>query len=248
MRALYDGQFSDAERLSLLARDLGQRARSQDSARNFTGQFVTLRLEQGRPAEIEDLVRRIRQQPARTSIFRAAALRALSDDGQHDAARAGLEAWRGEGIPDPLDDTSGVLSLMVLGGVCYAEGQADAAAEVARRLERYAGENAASTFGGVCLGPVDRVRGLLAITLGRHDEALALLRDSERATERQGARPTLTRVRLGLAEALLARGRRGDAAAAREMAASAVGLGEALGMLSIASRARSIANGNRTSR
>jgi DNA-binding winged helix-turn-helix (wHTH) protein len=243
MRALYEGQFADAERLALLARDLGQRARTQDSERNFTGQLVTLRLEQGRPAEIEDLVRRIRQQPARTSIFRAGALRALSDDGQHDEARAGLDAWRREGIPDPLDDTSGVLSLMVLGGVCFAEGDADAAAEVARPLERYVGENATSTFGGVCLGPVDRVLGLLAITLGRHDEAITRLRDSERATERQGARPTLTRVRLGLAQALLARGKRGDVAAAREMATSAAGLAEALGMESIASRARSIAEG-----
>ncbi|MGH7292873.1 MAG: hypothetical protein ACREJT_16760, partial [Myxococcota bacterium] len=153
MRALYEGQFADAERLANLARELSRRARTQDSARNFVGQLTTLRLEQGRPNEIEEFLRGIRQQERRTSIIRAALLRTLAECGKSDEARAELEKWRREGFPGPLDDTNGVISLMLLGGVCFTEGAQAAAADVMQRLERYAGENAAATFGHVCLGP-----------------------------------------------------------------------------------------------
>jgi hypothetical protein len=241
MRALYEGQLGDAQHLSASARDLGLRARSQDSARNFAGQLAMLRFEQGRPRELEDQLRGIRQQFTRISLWRGAFLRSLCDGNKHDEARAELDAWRADGLPDPLADSNGTVSLVLLADVCSAVASRDGAAEVMQRLERYQGECAAPAFGAVCLGPVDRALGLLALTLGRPDEAIARLRSAERASERQGARPTLTRVRLALAEALRARKGPGDVPAARELAASASGLAESLGMQLVAARAHALA-------
>jgi hypothetical protein len=241
MRALYDGQLAEAEPLCVSARDLGESARSQDSARNFAGQLAMLRRDQGREGEIVALLRGIRGQLERISIWRAAFTALLSETGHHDEARRDLEAWRLEGFPDPLDDSNGVVSLTLLGDASADERQRDSAAEVLRRLERYAGENAAPAYGAVCLGPVERVLGRLALTLGRTDEAVVRLRAAERACERQGARPWLTRVRVALAEALHSRAKPGDPAAAREVAASALGLAESLGMPKVATRARALA-------
>jgi tetratricopeptide (TPR) repeat protein len=238
MRALFDGRLDDVEPLAVRARDLGSVARSQDSARNFAGQLATLRREQGRSGEIVELLRGARAQFARISIWRAGFVNALADGGKRDEARAELDAWLREGLPDPLADSNGVVSLVLLGEVCSDVNARDAANEIQKRLERYAGENAAPAFGAVCVGSVDHALGLIASTLGRPDEALTRLRSAERASERQGARPTLARARLGIARALRQRGEAGDEAAAREIAASSAALAESLGMSLVAARAR----------
>ncbi len=240
MRALIDGRFDEAERLSVLANSLGLRARSQDSARNHAGQIASLRREQGRVGEVEGPLRGLREKFARISLWRAAFVQALCEGGKLDEARAELAAWFRDGLPDPLADSNGVVSLVVLGDVCSELNARDCAAEILQRLERYAGENAAPAFGAVCVGSVDRVLGLLASALGRRDEAIARLRGAERASERQGARPMLARVRLGLAQALRARSAPGDSAAARELAASASALAESLEMPLVASQARAL--------
>jgi hypothetical protein len=187
---------------------------------------------------MEPLVRGAREQFSRISVWRAGFLRVLSQTGKLDEARAELDVWLREGLPDPLADSNGVITLVLLGELCWELSASEAAHEIVKRLESYAGENAAPAFGAVCFGSVDQALGWLALTLGRADEALDRMRSAERASERQGARPALAHVRLGIAHALRKRGAPGDVAAAREVAGSAAALAESLGMAVVAARAR----------
>jgi len=237
MRALMDGRLEEAEALIVEGRDLGLRARSQDAARNFAGQFGTLRFEQDRNAEVEAAMRSMREHFARISVWRAGWLRALALLGRLEEARAELEAWQRDGFPDPLDDSNGVVSLVLLAETCAELGAAGAAAELLPSLSPYAGENAAPAFGAVCLGPVDLALGGLARVCGRTGEAIAHLEAAERNGERQGARPTLARARLERAKALAERGRTGDLRQARELARSSLALAESVGLPDVARRA-----------
>jgi hypothetical protein len=51
---------------------------------------------------------------------------------------------------------------------------------------------------------------LLALALGRHDDAVTYLEEAVAINQRAGALPWLTRARFNLAEALAARGAEGD--------------------------------------
>ncbi len=88
MRALFEGRLGEVEPLAQQARDLGQRARSQDSARNFAGQISLLRIEQGRSRELEDIMRGARTQFPRISIWRAVLLRVLAHIGKSGEPKA----------------------------------------------------------------------------------------------------------------------------------------------------------------
>lgn len=58
VRALFRGEFSEAEHLAEEALRLGQRAQAWDAGFSYGIALFALRREQGRLAEIEDLVRR----------------------------------------------------------------------------------------------------------------------------------------------------------------------------------------------
>jgi class 3 adenylate cyclase len=68
-----------------------------------------------------------------------------------------------------------------------------------------------------CNGPVDRVLGLLARTMGRIDDAERHLRNAVEIATRMGDRPGMAVSGLALAELLLARGEPNDRELAQEM-------------------------------
>ncbi len=240
MRALLDGRFDAAERLVTEGRDLGVRAQNQDALRNYAGQYSQLLHDLGREREIEPALRGMRERFPRISVWRAGWMRMLASLGERDSVHAELAAWEREGFPDPLDDSNGVISLVLLAGAASRIGAKSAAHSLLPLLEGYSGENAAPAFGALCLGPIDLALGELCLVTGDHARALTLLEPAERSAERLGARPMLARARLSRARALAARGARADAARARELAGASAALAESLGMPDLAREARSV--------
>jgi ATP/maltotriose-dependent transcriptional regulator MalT len=96
-----------------------------------------------------------------------------------------------------------------------------------------------------CNGCASRLLGMLASVLGEWDEAERRFFEAREMHVRMGARPFLARTELAWAEMLLARGERGDDAAARERLAEAIVIADALGMVVLAERARALVAGAR---
>jgi hypothetical protein len=98
--------------------------------------------------------------------------------------------------------------------------------------ERHAAALEAQAGTAVPLPPcaVDRLLGLLALTAGRLDEAVARLRAAVDFCARAGYRPEEAWAAADLAGALAARGAEGDEAEAARLRASAVAIAADLGM------------------
>jgi hypothetical protein len=89
----------------------------------------------------------------------------------------------------------------------------------------------------VCVEPpLSRQLGLVAQTLGRHDEAVSHLEDALDRTERAGMRGHFARLRFELAEALVARDKQGDRDRAATLVASARTLARELGQSGLLQR------------
>jgi hypothetical protein len=119
-------------------------------------------------------------------------------------------------------------------------GDARRAAMIERLLTPYR-DRMGFGSGEVSSGPVERVRGLLALMDGRHDEALELIENAERDATRKGARLWTVRSNVDRARVLLARDRPGDGAAARQLVDEALAACRALGLTAIEREARAVA-------
>jgi hypothetical protein len=87
-----------------------------------------------------------------------------------------------------------------------------------------------------CHGPVERHLGLLALTAGRIDAAVAHFEAAIATATRMGARPNVAYAMHGLALALRARDATGDAARAKDLVQDVERLARELGMVSLLRR------------
>jgi hypothetical protein len=90
-------------------------------------------------------------------------------------------------------------------------------------------------------GPIAYYLGLLAATLGRHDEAEAFFHDAMTIAQRLGSPGWLARSEVRLAELLLRRGAPEDADQVHRLAAQACTAAEDLGMAGVAEQAKAAA-------
>jgi hypothetical protein len=115
-------------------------------------------------------------------------------------------------------------------------GDAAAAAAVADRLARHAGD--ITVYGGIgALGPVDRFLGRAEAVAGRYPAAEEHLRAGAELAARWDLLPSLARASLALAELLVDRGRAADAA---EPARTAAEVAAAVGMRRVLRQARTL--------
>ena len=122
-RALIDGRFGDAERLSAQALEAGERAQEPVSAMFFAIQdMLTRRLRRSPTDELRleqaidnltDLARRYPALPA----WRCSLAAAHAELGHEGEARAVFETLAAEGFTDLPNDTQWMLSLVLLGEV-----------------------------------------------------------------------------------------------------------------------------------
>jgi DNA-binding CsgD family transcriptional regulator len=120
-----------------------------------------------------------------------------------------------------------------------AFGDVDAARELAALLAGLP-TIAAGGAGVYCCGSLDALLGRLVAVQGEWDEAVARFEAALAADSRTGARPAAVNDRVGLAGALLDRGRAADLPRARDLARAALAEAHRLGMPGPERRAREL--------
>ena len=139
------------------------------------------------------------------------------------AARRHLEVISANDFARLPRDANRVAILCELAEAVGALGDVECAGALYALLTPYAGRNCTNGRAAMCYGATDHFLGRLAQTRGRHEEAIAHYEDAEALNERLEAHSRQPDTQHRHAEALLARGDRGD----RERALALLGAAEA---------------------
>jgi class 3 adenylate cyclase/tetratricopeptide (TPR) repeat protein len=231
MRALLAGKFEEAERLAQAALAIGQDAQSGTNLafQFFSIQLFAIRWEQGKLAELTDVVKSfVEQYPALR--WRVGLAFLYAETGDEAAARAELQHIFKDGLLDVPDDANQVISLTFLAEICARLGDAECAASVYPRLSRYDGRTGIIGSPAACVGAVARSLGLLAHIAGRWEEAERHFETALAMNRRMGALPFVARTGLGYAKMLGARAAPGDFDRAARFLTEATEIAELLGM------------------
>ena len=232
--AFVDGRFDVVDRVATSDSFAGA---FQDTYTAPLAQLYILaaRRETGRLAEIAPLLDVVASYPNYPTVRHAVAALYVETGRNDDAKRTLAETATAAAIP--------AWALVLRAEACAAIGDRSQAADLYERLRRHQGCMAVVSNGLLCLGPVDRGLGLLALTLGRPPDAIRHFETAVALCLRFGARGALIRTRADLAVALAARGRPGDVEAARLMAAAAAAEAATIGMAGVAERVAPLLGG-----
>jgi hypothetical protein len=226
---LFDGSFTDAERLISEAAELGRRAQGADAEVSFRLQTYVLRRETGGVETMEPLIRESIDEFPWYPMFRCVVADLCARTGRRDEARdvlASLSADRFSGLPV---DSQWLFSMTLMAD---AAAEADDAERASELYELLLPSASLTAYGPpeVVIGTVARALGDLAATAGRWDEAERHLESAIAAERSMKALPWLAHSYLGLAAALLGRGRDRDEDRAASLLADAARIAERLGM------------------
>lgn len=238
-RCMMSGRLDEAERLFVLAAELGGRIPGSPAGLIFGGQLFVLRWLQGRLAELEPASAAYVEQYPAVPSWRAGLAKVECAAGKVDDARARLHDLVADECAVVPHDGLWLNTVALLGDVCADTG----ALEHAQALERVL-----APCSGLCaimptaawVGPVDRVLGRLAALQEHWDEGLAYLAQAAQLCERASCPVALVQVRLDHAELLLSRRRCSDIDAVRAAARAALTGAETMGMRAATTRAVAI--------
>jgi class 3 adenylate cyclase len=162
----------------------------------YAAQLFAVRREMGTLDEIEPMLAATVAGGEGPLAFRAALALAWVDQGRSKDAAAALERLAADDFAALPLDVSFTGSLAVLSEVVASLGAAAYAPALLRRLEPHAGNLLVGAIGIVCLGAVDRYRGMLAATAGDTAAALAHYASAAELEEQVGGGAALARTRL----------------------------------------------------
>jgi DNA-binding NarL/FixJ family response regulator len=233
MRALMGGRFSEAEQLAQQAL-AGQREVFPGGTDANAGQYLfAIRWEQGRLAEIEDLVTRLAEQfryDVEYGIHWQARLALLHWElGRVDRARAVFEQLVAPGFSDLFRDACLLDELALLAELSNLLGDAARAAELYDLLQPYADWNVADSLFN-CFGSASHYLGLLATTLARWGDAQRHFEAALVMNTRMSAPPFVAQTQYAYADMLLRRAKPGDQVRALELLDAARVTATELGM------------------
>ena len=170
--AILEGRFADAEQLTIEALGIARRTQDRTNVEAVGGTLFPLLREQGRSAELEGPTRRTVDTYPMLAVWRSGLAQVLADQGKLDEAAEHLEVLARDGFAAVGDDVLQTYTLTGLAEVTAQVGDRALADALYSLLVRSAG--AAAIIGPTAYhGAVDRYLGLLATTLGRHDDAVA---------------------------------------------------------------------------
>lgn len=233
MRHLIEGRFDEAERLSEQALNSPKRSQQQDAVLIYGTQLLSIRVQQGRLAELETAVQAyIAQYPAVT-IWKYVVPYVYTELGRAAEARSELERL----LPNPKaelrNDYTRLQAASYLAETCAFLGDAERAAALYEQLLPYEDRCVVVGYGIACFGSMARYLGMLAMTIGKADRAA---RHFDRALEvntRVRAWPAVARTQLDYVTLLV---RRDEVARALPMLAAARNTARELGMASLEQR------------
>jgi tetratricopeptide (TPR) repeat protein len=239
-RALLAGEFDAAERIAQETLAIGQRGQAENALHYYAQSMFNLRREQGRLAEVEGAVRGFIELYPALPGWRCALALLLVELGRPEEARREFERVAATHFADIPRDANWLIGITLLAEVCGALGDGERAGELYELLRPYAGRNVIVGRNATNNGSASRLLGLLATARGEWDLAERHFEEAQAMHAHMGARPWHARTQVGYAEMLLARGRADDATRASEMLADAILVADALGMVVLAERARSL--------
>ena len=218
--ALY-GRFDEALELNDEARRIGEEELAQDiSAAGMSAAFLyQYSLVTGAELAIEDFAPRLLELAADVPIVQASRAAIALVSGRREEAADGYAQLRSRVTDRDFILSAGVAETLV--PLVEAFGDAADAAGLAGVLADL--PLLASGGAGVyCSGSLEVLLGRLAAVRGAWDEAVARFEAALATDTRTGARPAAVNDRVGLAGALLERGRSADVPRARDLARSAL--------------------------
>lgn len=205
--ALFDGRYAEAEAAALRAFELGKHVHAPNAAQFLGVQIFTLRREQGRLSELQDLVARFTNQFPGLPIWRCGAAFLAAETGQREAAQRELTALAGDDFAILRHDGNWMASVALLAEVSAAVDDASSAAKLHALLEPFADRSAGRgplvvvATGVACFAPVAYYLGLTAATCRRWPSAFAWFDDAAATCVRLNTQPWLAYTRLAQARA-----------------------------------------------
>jgi DNA-binding SARP family transcriptional activator/tetratricopeptide (TPR) repeat protein len=242
MRMLLDGRLADAERVSAEALRLGIKVHPANAEQAHLLQTLALRREQGRLADLEDVVGRyIRRYPAIPG-WRCVLAHLHAELGRDEDAARELDELSAKRFACLPPDAIWLGAIASLADTCAALGDAPHAETLYALLEPFADRNIVIGWASACQGSAARHLGLLAAVLGRRDVAASHFEHAIAANESMGARPWLARTQVDYAGMLLDAPEPGDEEHAALLLDHATATASELGLRVIGERASATAD------
>jgi len=235
------GHLDRAEERALESLDLGQRASEPDAVFFFGVLLYAIRREQGRLDEVLDLTRLAVEQNEGIAGISAMLADACAQLGQPEDAQSLLDQLAASDFRDRPHDQIWSSIMWGCSETAFKLGDEPRAALLTELLAPYQGQLVYN--GLVPLGSVASVRGRLALTTGRLEDAEAHLSHAIEIEDRMQALLFATRSRLGLAGVYVARNQPGDAEPARALLEQVVDTAREHGFTAIEAEARGVLEG-----
>jgi class 3 adenylate cyclase len=214
MRALLDGEIEEAERIAEVSRRAGERAEQPLATQYYGIQLTQIRSLQGRAGELLPSVRELADRFPGIPAWRTALIGLAARSGDLELGRVELERFAGDDFSAIPMDANWFTGMSLLGESIALLGDEKRAALAYDELLPYEGLVIVVARAAGCNGPVDRVLGMLAHTVGRLDDAERHLQAGLEIATRMGDRIGMILCKLHLAEVALSR----DDAGSRERA------------------------------
>jgi DNA-binding SARP family transcriptional activator len=194
--AIIDGRLDDAETLAFAA--LAHQAEHPEALACLGVNLVDIRLYQGRPAEMLELLQSAADANPHIPCYRAVLALCASEAGEIEQARDAYRFFAATGFAAIPDDTNRLLTLAVLADVAAALGDAPGAPTLLHLLAPYHDCHVLLNCfggGGSYWGPVSHQLARLAAATGDDARAASYGDQAERAAAAFGAPLALARIR-----------------------------------------------------
>jgi class 3 adenylate cyclase/tetratricopeptide (TPR) repeat protein len=234
-RCRMTGRLEEAETLAGQAFERGQAAGLPDAFLIFNAQLFWLRYDQGRLEELLDLFARAAARPDASPFTRALHCVALCELDRPEAARAEFEELAAGDFAALPVHYAWLYGMTLVAEVCAHLSDRERAGALHQRLAPH--HALVATLGAVSSGPVAHFLGLLAATLGHHDEAESHFGQAAAISESVGAPAWLARTRVAWARLLVGAGQSGDTERVRDLLDRALATARELGLGTVERRA-----------
>jgi eukaryotic-like serine/threonine-protein kinase len=239
MRALLDGDVEAAERLAFEARQAGERA-EQPLAQQYHGiQMIQIRSMQDRAGELLPAVRELAERFPGIPAWRVGQVTLAARSGDVELAKRELDRFAADDFNVLPRDVNWFAGMSLMGEAIAMVGAREHAERAYEQLLPYEGLVIVVARAAACNGPIDRVLGLLARTMGRLDDAERHLGNAVEIATRMNDRPGMALCGLALAEVLLERDRDNDRELALELLSTVLGTAREMSARWIADQALS---------
>jgi DNA-binding SARP family transcriptional activator len=189
MRALLQGRWIDAERMSLEALSAGEAVDEADALVIYATQLFVLRWGQGRLAELRVDVERMSGSNPDVAAWKVALAMVLADGGAIDEAQSLLSEVGPDGLAAAPRDGLWLATMTFAAQAAAATGDRELSKHLSLHLTAFAGRLGLLGPGVVSIGAVDRYRALAASTADDSSGAEQAFEAAHGLNQRIGAGP-----------------------------------------------------------